>query len=104
MYKVLIFTFIVEDEEILRESLKDDLKDAEYLVKEFGNPIKALEYFKRKQCDIIISDIRLPEMNGLDFLLEIKIKSLKPSTYVIMMTAYGSVETAVEAMKKGAYD
>lgn len=93
---------IVEAEEIVRESLKDDLKDAGYLVKEFGNPIKALEYFKRKQCDIIISDIRLPEMNGLDLLL--KIKSLKPSTYVIMMTAYGSVETAVEAMKKGAYD
>ncbi|MFN4111827.1 MAG: sigma-54-dependent transcriptional regulator, partial [Ignavibacteria bacterium] len=94
---------IVEDEEILRVSLKDDLIDAGYLVSDFENPVKALEYFKKKKtCDIVISDIRLPEMNGLELLS--KIKSINPSTFVILMTAFGSVETAVEAMKRGAYD
>lgn len=93
---------IVEDEEILRVSLKDDLIDAGYSVNEFDNPIKTFEHVKKTMCDVIISDIRLPEMSGLE-LLE-KIKTLSPHTFVIMMTAFGSVETAVEAMKKGAYD
>ena len=93
---------IVEDEEILRVSLKDDLLDVGYSVTDFENPIKALEHFKKKKCDIIISDIRLPEMNGLELLS--KIKSIDPNVFVIMMTAFGSVETAVEAMKKGAFD
>lgn len=93
---------IVEDEEILRVSLKDDLLDAGYSVTDFENPIKALEHFKKKNCDVIISDIRLPEINGLELLS--KIKSINPNVFVIMMTAFGSVETAVEAMKKGAFD
>ncbi|MFA3781632.1 sigma-54-dependent transcriptional regulator [Melioribacteraceae bacterium 4301-Me] len=93
---------IVEDEEILRVSLKDDLLDAGYSVKDFENPFKALEYFQKKSCDIIISDIRLPEMNGIELLS--KSKSINPNVFVVMMTAFGSVETAVEAMKKGAYD
>ncbi len=93
---------LIEDEEILRVSLKDDLVDAGYSVNDFKNPLAALEHFKKKNCDIIISDIRLPEMNGLELLS--KIKLLNPSVFVIMMTAFGSVETAVEAMKKGAYD
>ncbi len=93
---------IVEDEEILRVSLKDDLLDAGYSVNDFDNSIKALEHFKKKNCDIVISDIRLPEMNGIELLS--KIKSINPNVFVIMMTAFGSVESAVEAMKKGAFD
>jgi DNA-binding NtrC family response regulator len=93
---------IVEDEEILRVTLKDDLLDAGYSVKDFENPSEALEHFKKKKCDIIISDIRLPGMNGIELLS--KIKSIHPETFVIMVTAFGSVESAVEAMKKGAYD
>lgn len=93
---------IVEDEEILRVSLKDDLIDAGYFVTDFENPIKALEHLKKKGCDIVISDIRLPEINGIDLLS--KIKAINPSCFVIMMTAFGSVKTAVEAMKKGAFD
>lgn len=93
---------IVEDEEILRVSLKDDLLDAGYSVTDFEDPVKALVHFKKKSCDIVISDIRLPEMNGIELLS--KIKALNPNCYVIMMTAFGSVETAVEAMKKGAFD
>ncbi len=93
---------IVEDEEILRVSLKDDLLDAGYIVKDFENPIEAIEYFQKTNCDIVITDIRLPEINGIELMS--KIKAINPNTFVIVMTAYGSVETAVEAMKRGAYD
>lgn len=93
---------IVEDEEILRVSLKDDLLDVGYQVTDFENPIEALKNLEKKNFDILISDIRLPEMNGLELLS--KVKAVSPSTFVIMMTAFGSVETAVDAMKKGAYD
>ncbi len=93
---------IIEDEEILRETLRDDLADAGYSVIVFEEPVSALDYLSRDNCDLIISDIRMPKMSGLEFLS--KIKTLKPEIYVIMMTAFGSVETAVEAMKLGAYD
>ncbi|MHB1686233.1 MAG: sigma-54-dependent transcriptional regulator [Ignavibacteriaceae bacterium] len=93
---------LVEDEEILRVSLKDDLIDAGYAVNDFENPERALEHLKTNSYEILISDIRLPEMSGLDLLP--KVKSFNPNIFVIMMTAFGSVESAVEAMKKGAYD
>ncbi len=93
---------IIEDEEILRETLRDDITDAGYPVTVFEEPLSALDYLNRNNCDLIISDIRMPKMNGLEFLS--KIKNLKQKIYVIMMTAFGSVENAVEAMKLGAYD
>lgn len=93
---------IIEDEEIFRISLKDDLKDAGYSVDDFENPLQALDVIKKKTYDVVISDIRLPVMSGLELLP--KLRELSPNSFVIIMTAYGSVETAVEAMKKGAYD
>lgn len=93
---------IIEDEEILRETLKDDLTDAGYSVTAFEHPIKALEYITKNNVEVVISDIRLPHMSGMELLP--KIKSVKPQTFVIMMTAYGTIDSAVEAMKKGAYD
>lgn len=93
---------LLEDEEILRITLKDDLEENNYIVYDFDNPASALEFFKNSNCKIIISDIRLPQYSGLEFLS--KIKSLEPDCNVIIMTAFGSVESAVEAMKKGAYD
>lgn len=93
---------LIEDEEILRETLKDDLIDAGYSVTAFELPLKALEYITKNNLDVVISDIRLPQINGLELLT--KIKSVKPDIFVIMMTAFGTVDSAVEAMKKGAYD
>ncbi len=94
--------FIVEDEKILRVTLTDDLTDAGYQVKAFSNPIEALNIFKKKPADVVIADIKMPQMDGLELLS--KIKSISSSTTVIIMTAFGSVDSAVEAMKKGAYD
>ncbi len=94
--------FVVEDEEILRVTLTDDLRDAGHNVEAFENPHQALQAVETSPVDVVISDIKMPGMDGLELLT--RIKAIKPETQVMLMTAYGSVESAVEAMKKGAYD
>ncbi|NOR88333.1 MAG: response regulator, partial [Bacteroidales bacterium] len=94
--------YVVDDERIIRVSLADELRDAGYEVFEFANAISALSQIKTIIPDIVITDMKMPEMNGIDFLK--KIKGFKPNIYVILMTAYSTVSTAVEAMKLGAYD
>ena len=98
----LMKIFVVEDEEILRISLKDDLEEAGYTVFAFEDPKEALDSFKKQPVDIVISDIKMPGMSGLKLLSGIK--AIKAETIVILITAFGSVDSAVEAMKKGAYD
>lgn len=93
---------IVDDEDILRISLKDDLLDAGYRVKDFRNPEDALRSVEKQPVDVVITDIKMPRMDGLELLS--RIKQLQPDAQVIVMTAYSSVDSAVEAMKKGAYD
>lgn len=93
---------IVEDEKIKRITLTDALLQQGYDVLAVENPMEALNIFKDKEFDVVITDIRLPQMNGLEFLE--KVKSLKPDTTVIVMTAYATVDTAIRAMKLGAYD
>ncbi len=100
MYKLKIM--IVEDEKILRVSLRDKLISDGYYVESFENPEMAIEYIRNNQYDVVISDIKMPKMNGIDFLK--LIKSEFQDINVIIMTAYGSIEAAVEAMKNGAYD
>jgi len=92
---------IVEDEAILRESLKDSLKD-EHSVTTAETGEEALEIIKKKDFDIIIVDVRLPGITGLDVVRWVK--QSKPYVRAIVITAYPSVELAVEAMKQGAVD
>jgi len=93
---------IVEDERILRVSLTDELDEAGYDVEAFENAKDALEKLKKKKFDLVLTDIKMPEMDGIELLQ--KSKQIRPDTAVIMMTAYGSIDSAVDAMKKGAYD
>ncbi len=93
---------VVDDEQIIRVSLTDELKEAGYPVEAFDNAVAALETLQTHTFDLVITDIKMPDLDGLEFLE--KIKELHPDTHVLMMTAYGSIETAVQAMKKGAYD
>ncbi len=94
--------FVVEDERILRVSLTDELRDAGYMVEAFEDGRRALARFQKQPADVVISDIKMPGMDGLE-LLE-KIKQARQDTFVILITAYGSIDSAVHAMKKGAYD
>ena len=92
---------IVEDEAIVRESLKDWLKDI-YQVATAETGEEALELMKKQDFDILVVDLRLPGKSGLQVLREAK--EMKPHIECIVITAYPSVEPAVEAMKLGAVD
>jgi two-component system response regulator AtoC len=92
---------IVDDEELIRWSLKDRLAAAGDRVLEAGSAHAAREQLKEVP-DLVLLDYRLPDGDGLGLLEEIK--DAQPDTPVILMTAYSSVETAVDAIKQGAYD
>ncbi len=93
---------VVDDEKTIRWSLGEALKEDGYEVVEAENGEKGLEFFKDRSPDLILLDLRLPGEDGISILK--KIRSVDSDVPVIMMTAYGEVETAVDAMKSGAYD
>jgi two-component system response regulator AtoC len=100
----MLTIFVVDDERIVRVTTADDLRDAGYNVREFVSGQAALQQLNdsNETVDIIITDLNMPNLNGIEFLA--KIKEIRPETYVLLMTGYATVETAVEAMKLGAYD
>jgi len=93
---------VVDDEEIMRESLSGWLQEdgLEVIMAESG--AKALQIIEKETFDLMMVDLKMPEMNGLEFLK--KSKDFQPHTPVVIMTAYATVDTAVQAMKEGAYD
>jgi len=91
---------VVEDEEKLRRVIELQLKTAGYEVEQAGTAEEALKLADR--ADVIITDLRLPGLSGLELLQQLRGQDLR--TPVIVMTAFGSIETAVEAMKAGAVD
>lgn len=92
---------IVDDEKHTRDGLARALSGA-YAVATAENGTRALEWLKSHEADVVLSDLRMPGMGGME-LLDALLKMPNQPT-VILLTAYGSVETAVEAMKRGAYD
>jgi DNA-binding NtrC family response regulator len=66
------------------------------------NPLKAVELFKKQPFDLVITDLKMPKMGGIKLLEEVK--KIRANVSVIVMTAFGTIETAVEAIQKGAYD
>ena len=93
---------IIEDERAFGEVLQEGLSKIGYSVQLAENAEKALKLFVQREFDLVVADIRLPDMDGLQVLE--KIKNHFPSPPVILMTGFGSVQNAVEAMRKGAYD
>ena len=93
---------IVEDEAIMRESLRDWLTDEGYLVETAEHGEEALKAIEEQDFSILILDMKLPGKNGLEVLREAKAR--KPRLNGIIITAYASIETTVEAMKIGAID
>ena len=86
----------------MREGLKKALGESGHSVTGVNDGTKAFEELKSKTYDILITDIKMPSMDGMELLNAVK--KLNPDTYVIVITAFGSIETAVAAMKAGAYD
>ena len=93
---------IVDDELIKRSVLEDELCAVGFAVVTASNPLEAAQELAKSSFDVVVTDIRMPGQDGLSFLREIK--KQKPTQAAIVMTAYGSIETAVEAMKIGAFD
>jgi DNA-binding NtrC family response regulator len=93
---------IVEDEARMRRLLELDLGEAGYQTFSAADAEKGLDLLRREQIDLVLTDLKLPGLGGLEFLQAAK--RLNGSLPVVVMTAYGSVETAVEAMKAGASD
>ena len=92
---------LIEDDKIMRISLEDALKGAGYDVSSFETGTEALRAFKNFPFDVAVTDFRLPDMDGFDIVKEITKRQDVP---VIMMTAYGTIKDAVEAIKLGAFD
>lgn len=93
---------IVDDERTLARSIKAFLIDSGYEAEVAGSGEQALEQLERVRPDVIFADVRLPGMNGIELLR--RIREFDAAVPVIMMTAYGTIEGAVEAVKLGAFD
>jgi two-component system response regulator AtoC len=93
---------VIDDEASMRHMLRLVLEQHNYRVSEAQNGAEAINLIYKEKFDVILSDIRMPDMDGLTFLDQPEIRSL--DTTIIMMSAYGSIETALECMKRGAYD
>ncbi len=93
---------IVDDERSIRNSLKEILEHEDFIIETAESGHQALEILKQKQADLVLCDIKMPQMDGIE-LLEILQKEYS-STPVVMISGHGDIETAVECLKKGAYD
>ncbi|MBI5875444.1 MAG: sigma-54-dependent Fis family transcriptional regulator, partial [Deltaproteobacteria bacterium] len=93
---------IVDDEKSIRDFLEIMLKKEGYRVSSASGGEEAMKLFNNSSYDLVISDVRMKGMSGVELLKNIKETS--PDTIVLMVTAYASVDTAIDAMKAGAYD
>lgn len=92
---------VVDDEEIARKNLEHVLRKEDYAVVTAANGVEALERMEKSDFDVILTDLRMERVNGIDLLEAAGVRS--PDSKVIMITAYATVDSAVEAMKKGAF-
>lgn len=93
---------IVDDEEIVRQSLQAWFLEDGYDIDVADNAESALKLYEKNKYDLILLDIKMPGMSGMDLLL--KLKEIDPDAIIILITAYASVSSAVKALKSGAYD
>lgn len=98
MSKVLV----IDDERSIRNTLKEILEFEKYQVELAEDGMKALELLKNTDYDVVLCDIKMPGMDGIEVLQ--KVEELKPDTPVVMISGHGNIDTAVESIKKGAFD
>jgi DNA-binding NtrC family response regulator len=93
---------IIDDEKAIRKTLTEILSYEGYKIEEAGDGEEGLRRFREKTFDVVLCDIKMPKIDGIEFLD--KVRELNPDVPVIMISGHGTIETAVEAVKKGAYD
>lgn len=94
--------FFLDDEPTIRKVVKETLEDSKFKVSCFGNPTECLARLRSKKCDLLITDLKMPEKDGIELLMDVQ--HLAPWVPVLLITGYGDVPTAVKAMKAGAVD
>ena len=102
MVKIMKKILIIDDEKAIRSTLKEILEFEKYSVDDAENGLKGIELARQNDYDLIFCDIKMPIMDGLNFLE--KIKSYEIKCPIIMISGHGSIDTAVKALKEGAYD
>jgi DNA-binding NtrC family response regulator len=93
---------IIDDEKAIRKTLSEILSFEGYKVDEAADGEEGLKKFKEKTFDLVLCDIKMPKLDGIEFLQ--KAGEINPDVPIIMISGHGNIETAVEAVKKGAYD
>jgi putative nucleotidyltransferase with HDIG domain len=93
---------VVDDEKFIRDIIADFLGMEGYIVRTAEDGTSAVSELERARYDMVISDLKMPKMGGLDLLKEVA--RVHPDTLTVIMTGFGTVETAIDAMKRGAYD
>ena len=98
MAKILV----VDDEKAIRRSIREILEFEKHLVDEAEDGIKAMELLKKGGFDLVLCDVKMPKMDGIEFLMKMKEGGEGPA--IIIISGHGTIDTAVEAVQKGAYD
>jgi two-component system, NtrC family, nitrogen regulation response regulator NtrX len=93
---------IIDDEKAIRKTLTEILSYEGYKIEEAGDGEEGLKKFRDRPFDVVLCDIKMPKLDGIEFLD--KVREVNPDVPVIMISGHGTIETAVEAVKKGAYD
>src|ERR1017187_3287270 len=93
---------VVDDDESLRWITQLQLEEAGYTVLTAANAEQALKQVEEESPSLVVTDLKMPGMSGIELLK--RIRAEHPETFVVVITAFGTVQTAVEAMKSGAYD
>lgn len=101
------FIVVIDDDPQMRSLLVDHLTFANYHVKSFSDGVDAMGFLlgtdpEAAQIELVLTDLRMPEMSGLDVLKQLK--NVRPTLPVVIITAYATVESAIEGLRKGAYD
>jgi two-component system response regulator PilR (NtrC family)/two-component system response regulator HydG len=93
---------VVEDDDAMRDLLVEELSEAGYHVLEAGGGRSGIQVVREQEVDLVITDLRMPDLDGFDLIRDIKATPSSP--HIVMITAFGSIETAIKAVKLGAYD
>src|ERR1700744_6273637 len=93
---------IIDDEKAIRKTLSEILSYEGYKIEDAENGEDGLKKFNEKTFDVVLCDIKMPKIDGMEFLE--RAKATNPDVSVIMISGHGTIETAVEAVKKGAFD